>query len=109
VLAEPLHSVTANPPLSAGAPKGSVKIASDGSVAMLLPTRRALSWQITDPASKFVVRERNWLTLQPGEIRTCPACHAPNTADQAGHPAVTNPPEALRQLLVFLKANGSLP
>lgn len=108
VLAVPVHRVTANPPLSTGAPKGSVKIANDGSVAMLLPTRRALSWQLTDPIGKFVVRERNWLTLQPGEIRTCPACHAPNTEDQAGHPTATNPPEALRQLLVFLKANGSL-
>jgi len=108
VLAEPMHGVTANPPLSAGAPKGSVKIAADGSVAMLLPTRRALTWQLTDPAGNFVVRERNWLTLQPGEIRTCPACHAPNATDQAGNVAVTNPPEALRQLLVFLKANGSL-
>ncbi|WP_019866097.1 HzsA-related protein [Methylovulum miyakonense] len=111
ILGVPVHNVTAvtaNPPLSAGAPKGSVKIANDGSVAMLLPTRRALSWQITDPAGKFVVRERNWLTLQPGEIRTCPACHAPNTADQAGHPAASNPPEALRQLLIFLKAKGSL-
>ncbi|MDP2903012.1 MAG: hypothetical protein Q8N96_07870 [Methylovulum sp.] len=108
VLAQPLHSVMANPPLESGAPKGSVKIAGDGSVAMLLPTRRALSWQLTDPQGNFVVRERNWLSLQPGEIRTCPACHAPNTKDQAGQATATNTPEALRQLLIFLKANGSL-
>ncbi|KJV06299.1 hypothetical protein [Methylocucumis oryzae] len=109
VLGVPVHGVTANPPLAAGAPKGSVKIANDGSVAMLLPTQRAVSWQITDDKGKFVVRERNWLTLQPGEVRTCPACHAPNTEDQAGHATATNPPEALRQLLVYLKSNGSLP
>ncbi|MDO9106503.1 MAG: hypothetical protein Q7U57_16255 [Methylovulum sp.] len=108
VLAQPLHSVTANPPLAGGAPKGSVKIAVDGSVAMLLPTRRALSWQLTDPQGNFVVRERNWLSLQPGEIRTCPACHAANTKDQSGQTTATNSPEALRELLVFLKANGSL-
>ncbi len=108
VLAQPLHSVNANPPLSAGAPKGSVKIANDGSVAMLLPTRRALSWQLTDPQGKFVVRERNWLSMQPGEIRTCPACHGINTKDQIGQPTPTNKPEALRELLTYLKANGSL-
>lgn len=108
VLAEPLHSVTANPALVAGAPKGSVKIADDGSVAMLLPTRRALSWQLTDPQGNFVVRERNWLSLQPGEIRTCPACHGINSADQIGQPTPVNKPEALRQLLNYLKSNGSL-
>jgi len=108
VLAEPLHSVTANPPLQAGAPKGSVKIADDGSVAMLLPTRRALSWQLTDSQGNFVVRERNWLSLQPGEIRTCPACHGINTSDQIGEPSPANKPEALRQLLNYLKSNGSL-
>lgn len=108
VLAQPLHSVTANPPLAAGAPKGSVKIANDGSVAMLLPTRRALSWQLTDTQGNFVVRERNWLSMQPGEIRTCPACHGVNTTDQIGQSSPTNKPEALRELLTYLKANGSL-
>lgn len=108
VLAQPLHSVSKNLPLQPGAPKGSVKIAADGSVAMLLPTRRALSWQLTDRQGNFVVRERNWLSMQPGEIRTCPACHGVNKADQVGQPSPTNKPEALRELLQFLKANGSL-
>ncbi|WP_394751713.1 hypothetical protein [Crenothrix sp.] len=106
VLAQPLHSVTANPPLTAGAPKGSVKIAKDGSVAMLLPTRRALTWQITDKQGNFVVRERNWLSMQPGEIRTCPACHGVNTTDQARQKSPVNKPQALRELLVYLKGKG---
>jgi len=108
VLAQPLHSVKVNPPQAADAPQGSVKIASDGSVAMLLPTRRALTWQLTDKDGNFVVRERNWLSLQPGEIRTCPACHGVNSADQLGQPAPTNKPEALRELLAYLKSIGSL-
>jgi hypothetical protein len=107
VLAEPLHSVNANPPLI-GAPKGSVRIAADGSVAMLLPTRRAVTWQMTDPQGQFVVRERNWLSLQPGEIRSCPSCHGINATDQNGHTEPTNKPEALRQLLKFLKSKGSV-
>lgn len=106
VLAQPMHSVTANPPLIASAPKGSVKIAKDGSVAMLLPTRRALSWQLTDKKGNFVVRERNWLSLQPGEIRTCPACHGINTKDQIGQTVPVNKPQALAQLLTYLKRKG---
>ena len=108
VLAQELHSAAGNPVPAAGEPKGSVKIAGDGSVAMLLPIRRALSWQLTDAQGNFVVRERNWLSLQPGEIRSCPACHGVNTADQLGQATPTNKPEALRELLQYLKSNGSL-
>ncbi len=107
VLAQELHSVTGNPPNPIG-PKGSVKIADDGSVAMLLPARRALSWQLTDPDGNFVVRERNWLSLQPGEIRTCPACHGVNTKNQAGGGSPTNKPKAFRQLLQYLKSLGAI-
>lgn len=48
-----------------------------------------------------VVRERYWLTFQPGEVRVCASCHGLNSVDQAGRPAPTNPPEALRQLLRY--------
>jgi hypothetical protein len=68
-------------------------------VAALVPARRALSWQLLDPAGQPVVRERYWLTLQPGEIRVCGSCHGVNSLDQAGLPAPANEPEALRQLL----------
>lgn len=67
-------------------------IAPDGSIAAFVPARRALSWQTTDPAGTPVVRERYWLTFQPGEIRTCFACHGINTTDQANRPAPTNSP-----------------
>lgn len=107
VLAQKLHSVNANPP-NPNAPKGSVKIAADGSVAMLLPTRRALSWQLTDPQGNFVVRERNWLSFQPGEIRTCPACHGVNNKNQVNANGPTNKPEALRQLLQYLKSINAI-
>jgi hypothetical protein len=103
VLAQVMHSATNNPPNPKG-PKGSVKIADDGSVAMLLPTDRALTWQLTDPQGNFVVRERNWVSFQAGEIRTCPACHGINSKDQVGNGTPTNKPEALRQLLRYLKS-----
>jgi len=68
-----------NPPL-ASAPAGSVAMAVDGSVAAFVPARRALSWQLTSPNGTPVVRERYWITAQPGEVRVCTSCHGINTA-----------------------------
>jgi len=76
-----------------------VQIASDGSLAAFVPARRALSWQLTDGAGTPVVRERYWLTFQPGEVRVCSACHGVNSRDQMGELPPQNPPEALRALL----------
>lgn len=106
VLAAPLHdsaAVANNPPVPAG-PVGSVKLGNDGSMAAFVPARRALTWQLTDTNAGPVVRERFWLTFQPGEIRTCTSCHGLNTRDQANHPVPTNKPEALRTLMQGWKA-----
>ena len=62
-----------------------------------------MTWQLTDPSGEPVVRERYWLTFQPGEIRVCASCHGLNSADQAGQAVPVNPPEALRQLLQYWK------
>ncbi len=98
-IAQPTRSTSkVNAPNTAG-PVGSVKIAADGSTAAFVPARRALTWQITDPAGHAVVRERLWVTFQPGEVRVCASCHGVNRADQAGQPAPTQKPEALRTLL----------
>jgi hypothetical protein len=108
VLAQPLHDPAAtNPPL-AGAPPGSVAIASDGSTAALVPARRALSWQLNDPNGTGVVRERYWVSFQPGEIRTCAACHGGGGSDQLGAPQPSNPPQALGGLLDYLRGTGQL-
>ena len=79
------------------------KIAADGSVAALVPATRAMTWQTVDPAGKPVVRERYWLTFQPGEVRVCSSCHGVNTHDQLGQPAPTQSAEALRALLRIWK------
>jgi hypothetical protein len=81
-----------------------VAIAADGSIAAFVPARRALSWQLTDANGVPVVRERYWLTMQPGEVRVCGSCHGVNTHDQAGEAPPTNPPLALRQLLTHWQA-----
>jgi len=108
VLATALHEPAAdNPPAPAG-PTGSVQLAPDGSMAALIPARRAVTWQLTDPAGAPVVNERYWVSFQPGEIRTCVSCHGLNTVDQAGDGEPTHVPQALRTLLQHLKAQGHL-
>ena len=107
VLAQPLHdpaALAANL-ANTGSPTGSLTIAADGSVAAFVPARRAMSWQLTDPNGVPVVRERMWVTFQPGEVRVCGSCHGVNELDQAGHPAPVNQPQALLKLLQTWKAN----
>ena len=70
VLAQPMHTGIEANLANASGPEGSVAIADDGSMAAFVPARRAMSWQLTDPAGQPVVRERYWVTFQPGEIRT---------------------------------------
>jgi hypothetical protein len=72
-------------------------------MAALVPAHRAMTWQLTSPAGVPVVRERYWLTFQPGEIRVCTSCHGLNSEDQAGDAVPINSPEALRTLLRFWK------
>lgn len=82
-------------------PPGSVPIAADGSVAVFVPAGRALSWQITAPNGDPVVRERYWISLQPGEIRACDGCHGATPTTQTGQPPASNPPLALTELLTW--------
>jgi hypothetical protein len=77
-------------------------------MAAIVPARRALSWQLTDTNGTGVVRERYWITFQPGEVRTCTSCHGINTIDQAGHPTPTNSPIALINLLNYWKTNAMI-
>lgn len=105
VLAQYLHdpaAVAANPALT-NAPTSSVALAADGSYAAFVPARRALTWQLTDANGNGVVRERYWLTFQPGEIRLCASCHGLSEKDQAGRTMPTNAPQALFTLLDYWK------
>ncbi len=93
-----------------GGPQSAVAIGLDGSMAALVPAQRALTWQLTDPDGVGVVRERNWLSFQPGEIRVCTSCHGVNTQSQTGDSEPTNAPAALRDLLQEWKlVNGAGP
>lgn len=105
VLARPMHGAGVSQ--APGAPSGAVAVAADGSIAALVPARRALAWQLTDTNGDGVVRERNWISFQSGEIRVCANCHGVNTLSQTGDPAPTNEPQALHDLLAaWSQANG---
>jgi hypothetical protein len=112
VVATPLHDTMSENVATAGAPAGSVRIGDDGSVAAIVPAGRAMTWHLIDNngANTSQVKERFWVTFQPGEIRTCANCHGINTSDQTGTVAnpvgkPTNPPQALAALLQFWKTN----
>jgi hypothetical protein len=103
-LAVPIHG-PALPAPPTGGPVGSVKIGADGSMAAFVPAQRALSWQLVAPDAKSaVVRERNWISFQAGEIRTCPVCHGLNTQSHGGEAKPINPPQALRDIVRYWKA-----
>ena len=111
VLAQPLHDAAAlqlMPAAGPGAPPGSVRIASDGSVAAVVPAQRAMAWQTTDANGTPVVRERYWISVKPGEVRACGGCHGVNTSDQAGHSPAQNMPQALKDLLDHWRSNTDL-
>jgi hypothetical protein len=107
VLAQQMHEpVIDNSPNPTG-PAASVKLGTDGSMAAFVPARRAMTWHLTDSNGGSVVKERYWLTFQPGEIRVCTSCHGLNTRDQANHPTPTNSPLALANLLRYWKKQNT--
>ena len=108
VLARQLHDSVAQGANTSTAVAGAVEVASDGSQAAFVPARRAMTWQLTDANGVPVVRERYWLTFQPGEVRVCGSCHGLNSRSQTAQPAPENPPQALLKLLNTWKlTNGA--
>jgi hypothetical protein len=100
VLAQPFHGSAADwNGATASDPVATIRLGDDGSMAAFVPARRAMTWQLLDPAGNPVVRERYWISFQPGEIRSCTSCHGINQKDQAGNPAPENEPLALRSLI----------
>ena len=101
VLAQYQHDLeAANNNISfANAPTASTEIFPDGSAAFFVPAKRAMAWQSLDPNGVPVVRERFWITFQPGEIRACGGCHGVNNLDQSGGLPSVEKAEAFRALL----------
>jgi Calx-beta domain-containing protein/hydrazine synthase alpha subunit-like protein len=109
VVATPMHSTgSLNIPALNGQPPGSFKLGDDGSFAAIIPARKALTWHLlnNDANTTSQVKERFWVTFQPGEVRTCTNCHGINTADQAGNSKPLNQPQALRTLLRYWRTGA---
>lgn len=105
VLATPLNDTSVHNPPNPGGPQGTVRLGSDGSMAALIPAHRAITWQLVDSNAVSVVRERFWVTFQPGEIRTCASCHGSNTDAAVPKQIIPqNEPEALHTLLQYWKS-----
>jgi len=107
VIAQYLHdeaALASNIPFN-NAPNGAVEVYPDGSVALFVPASRAMAWQSLAADTTPVVRERYWISFQPGEIRACGGCHGVNNLDQAGNPANTQEAMAFRALLQHWKTN----
>jgi len=81
--------------------EGSKTGAQDGTIA------NKNNGSSTYPASNNhypLIRERVWVTAQPGEIRSCPGCHGSNDTNQGGIFTPTNyEPIALKKLLDYWK------
>jgi hypothetical protein len=108
VLATPMHEPAADNVVDSNGVTGSLKLGDDGSFAALVPARRAMTHHLLGTNNESVVKERYWITYQPGEIRTCKNCHGINTSDQTaiGGPP-NNPPLALHDLLQYWKAQNT--
>jgi hypothetical protein len=105
ILAVPMHLPAGINPDNQNGPAGSVKLGNDGSMAAFVPARRPVTWQLTSPSTTPIVRERYWVTFQPGEIRVCASCHGTNDAATSPiNPIPQNKPDAFRDLLRSWKA-----
>lgn len=56
---------------------GTVDVDEDGSAVFKVPAKTAIYFQPLDKDGKALQWERSWVTLQPGETRSCVGCHEP--------------------------------
>jgi len=54
---------------------GTVPIEADGSALFEVPARTPLYFQVLDEHGFAIQSMRSWMTLQPGENRSCVGCH----------------------------------
>ncbi len=54
---------------------GTVPVDDDGSAVFRVPAATALYFQPLDARGRAIQWERSWVTLQPGEVRSCVGCH----------------------------------
>ena len=54
---------------------GDVPLEQDGSAHFSVPADRSLYFQLLDGQGREIRRMRSWVSLKPGEVRSCTGCH----------------------------------
>ncbi len=88
------HRVGADGPWEVKQVLGTVPVEADGSACFRVPAKTPISLQPLDKEGKALQLMRSWLTVMPGETRSCIGCHE----DNAGVPT-----HEFRQSLAGLK------
>ena len=73
---------------------GTVKVESDGSASFRVPANTPLAVQPLDEEGKALQLMRSWMTVMPGETRSCVGCHEDSTGV---------PPAAIRETIAGLR------
>ncbi len=72
------HRVGTDGPWEVKQVLGTVPVEADGSACFRVPAKTPLSLQPLDAEGKAVQLMRSWLTVMPGETRSCTGCHEDN-------------------------------
>ena len=88
------HRVGADGPWEVKQVLGTVPVEADGSAYFRVPAKTPISLQPLDEEGKALQLMRSWMTVMPGETRSCVGCHE----DNAGVPT-----QDFRQSLAGLK------
>lgn len=65
---------------------GTVPLAADGSFHVEVPADRLLHFQALDTDRRVVANQLTWMSVRPGETRSCIGCHErPNTSPAFDH------------------------
>ena len=93
------HRVGADGPWEVKQVLGTAPVEADGSAYFRVPAKTPISLQPLDEEGKAIQLMRSWLTVMPGEIRSCVGCHEDNagvpTQDFGQSIAGLNPPREI--------------
>lgn len=88
------HRVGADGPWEVKQVLGTVPVQPDGSAFFRVPAKTPMSFQPLDEHGKALQLMRSWVTVMPGEVRSCVGCHEDN-AD--------GPPAAIQETIAGLQ------
>lgn len=93
------HRVGADGPWEVKRVLGTVPVEADGSAFFRVPAKTPMSFQPLDEDGKAIQLMRSWVTVMPGEARSCVGCHEDNR---------DVPPAAIQKTIAGLRPAESL-